>query len=158
LANNTGTLGFDTSGNLISGGIPASPLTATPAGAAPMSINLDLSAMTQFSNPSAVTGTADGNASGGPLAVQVDDKGVVSVSYSNGRIVKVAQVAVATFPSEEGLALSTGGVYQQTVGSGAPTIATAGAGSAGVIRPSALEDSNVDTTSQLISLVVLQRS
>ncbi len=71
---------------------------------------------------------------------------------------KVGQVAVATFPSVEGLQLTSGGVYQQTVASGTPTIATAGAGASGTIRPSALESSNVDTTSELVNLVMLQRS
>ncbi len=158
MTGNTGTMDFDSSGNLVSGGVPGGALTATPTAAAPMSLNLNLNGLTQFSSPNATTGTADGNASGGPLGVQVDDKGVISVSYSNGQIVNVAQVAVATFPSVEGLTLANGGVYQQTNSSGQPTIATAGAGSAGSIRPSALESSNVDTTNQLISLVVLQRS
>jgi flagellar hook protein FlgE len=58
----------------------------------------------------------------------------------------------------QGLQLTSGGVYQQTEASGAPTITTAGAGSAGSIQSSALESSNVDTTQQLVSLVVLQRS
>jgi flagellar hook protein FlgE len=158
LTGNTGTLGFDASGNLVSGGVPGAALTATPAGAAPLSLSLNLNGLTQFSAANAATGTADGNASGGPLGVQVDANGVVSVAYSNGQVVKVAQVAIATFPSAQGLALSNGGVYQQTTASGAPTISTAGAGSDGTIRSGSLESSNVDTTSQLISLVVLQRS
>jgi flagellar hook-basal body protein len=73
-------------------------------------------------------------------------------------LVKIGQVAVASFPSVQGLTLASGGVYQQTIASGAPTIATAGAGAAGTIRPDALETSNVDTTSALVNLVVLQRS
>jgi flagellar hook protein FlgE len=158
LTGNSGTLGFDTSGNLVTGGIPTAPLTATPSGAAPLSLNLDFTALTQFSSTTAITGTTDGNASGGPLGVQVDSNGVISVSYSNGRTINIAQVAIATFASDQGLARADGGVYQATTTSGPPTIATAGAGSSGVIRPSALESSNVDTTSQLISLVVLQRS
>jgi flagellar hook protein FlgE len=158
VAGNSGTVGFDTSGKIVSGGIPATALTASPAGAAALSLGLNLNALTQFASPSAVTGTADGNASGGPLGVQVDAHGVVSVAYSNGRTINVAQVAVATFVSDQGLALSSGGAYQASTASGPATIATAGAGSAGAIRPSALESSNVATTSQLISLVVLQRS
>ncbi len=158
MTGNSGTLGFDTTGNLVSGGIPGAALTATPPGAAALSLNLNFNGLTQFASANAITGAADGNASGGPLGVSIDNNGVVSVSYSNGQINKVAQVAVATFPSEQGLTLSNGGVYQQSSASGQPTITSAGAGSAGVIRPSSLESSNVDTTSQLISLVVLQRS
>ena len=70
----------------------------------------------------------------------------------------MGKVAIATFPALQGLQLTNGGVYQQTVASGTPTITTAGAGSAGSIEASALESSNVDTTQQLVSLVVLQRN
>ncbi|HLW72272.1 MAG TPA: flagellar hook-basal body complex protein [Candidatus Binataceae bacterium] len=158
LANNSGTLGFDANGNEVSGGIPAAALTATPAGAAPLALNLNLSAITEFASANAVSGSADGNAAGGPSGVSINNKGVVSVAYSNGTTVNVAQVAVATFVNNQGLALSNGGVYQQTSTSGAATIATAGAGAAGSIDPSSLESSNVNTTGQLVSLVVLQRS
>jgi len=155
LANNTGSFKFDNTGNMVSGAVPGSALTATVTGAAPLSLGLNFSSLTQFATANA---TADGNGVGTPLAVQVDNSGIVSVSYSNGQLVKVGQVAVATFPSEQGLALTTGGVYQQTNASGTPTIATAGAGASGTIRPSSLESSNVDTTSGLVNLVVLQRS
>lgn len=158
LTNNTGSFSFDNTGKLISGGIPASALTATVTGAAPLSLNLDFSTLTQFAAANATNATADGSGVGTPLAVQVDNKGLVSVSYSNGQLVKIGQVAVASFPSVEGLLLTSGGVYQQTIASGSPTIATAGAGAAGTIRPDALESSNVDTTSELVNLVVLQRS
>jgi flagellar hook protein FlgE len=158
LTNNSGVVGFDTGGNIVSGSLPGSALTATIAGAATLSLNLNFSGLTQFASGSAATGTADGHAAGRPQGVTIDSNGTVSVSYSNGQNVKVAQVAVATFSNVEGLQLGNAGAYVQTAGSGQPTIATANSGSAGSIRPNALENSNVDTTSQLVNLVVLQRS
>ena len=158
LTKNTGTFNFSTTGALVSGGIPASALTATVTGAAPLSLGLNFSSLTQFATANATSATADGNGVGTPLGVQIDNTGLVSVSYSNGQVVKVGQVAIATFPSEQGLALTSGGVYQQTSESGTPTIATAGAAASGTIESSSLESSNVDTTSSLVSLVVLQRS
>jgi flagellar hook protein FlgE len=158
LANNSGTVGFDTSGNIVSGAIPGSALTATIVGAANLSLNLNFSGLTQFASGSAASGTADGNAVGNPQGVSIDNNGVVSVSYSNGQNVKLAQVAVATFTNLQGLQLGSSGDYVQTASSGQPTIATANTGSAGSIRPNSLENSNVDTTSQLVNLVVLQRS
>ena len=158
LTNNSGTVGFDTSGNIVSGALPGSALTAPIAGAANLSLNLNFSGLTQFASGTATTGTAGGNAVGNPQGVSIDRNGVVSVSYSNGQSVKVAQVAVATFSNVEGLQLGNAGAYVQTLTSGQPTIATANTGSAGSIRPNSLENSNVDTTSQLVNLVVLQRS
>lgn len=158
LANNTGTFNFDSTGNLVSGAVPGSALTATVTGAAPLSLALNFGSLTQFANANSTSATADGNAVGTPLGVQVSSSGLVSVSYSNGQSVNVGQVAVATFPSEQGLALNSEGLYQQTNESGTPTIATAGAAASGTIVASSLESSNVDTTSALVSLVVLQRS
>jgi len=158
LTNDTGSFSFDNTGNLVSGAIPGSTLDAALTGAAPLSLNLDFSSLTQFAAANATNATADGSGVGTPLAVQVDNMGLVTVSYSNGQLVKIGQVAVASFPSVQGLTLASGGVYQQTIASGSPTIATAGAGAAGTIRPDALETSNVDTTSALVNLVVLQRS
>lgn len=158
LANNTGTIGFDSTGNVASGGTPATPLTATVSGAAPLSLTLNFAGLTQYGSATSTSGTADGNAVGRPLSVKVSDKGMVSLSYSNGQIVNVAQVAVATFAANQGLSLAGGGVYTQTAASGAPTVGAAGAGTAGIIQGSSLENSNVDLTGQLVSLVLLQRS
>ncbi len=158
LTNNSGTVGFDTSGNIVSGAIPGSALIATVSGAANLSLNLNFSGLTQFASGTAASGTADGNAVGNPQGVSIDSNGVVSVSYSNGQNVNLAQLAVATFTNVQGLQLGDAGAYVQTASSGQPTIATPNTGSAGSIRPNSLENSNVDTTSQLVNLVVLQRS
>jgi flagellar hook protein FlgE len=158
LGGNSGTIGFDANGNIVTGGTPTAPFTATPPGANSLSLNLNLGALTQFADASAVSGTANGNAVGRPQALQVDNTGLISMTYSNGNVVSIAKVAIATFPALQGLQLTDGGVYQQTTASGAPTITTAGAGAAGSIQSSALESSNVDTTQQLVSLVVLQQS
>ena len=157
LANNSGVVGFDANGAIVAGAVPALPLTAPVAGAANLSLNIDFSGLTQYAGGTAATGSADGNAVGRPEGVQVNNNGVVSVSYSNGQTVNVAQVAVATFPCSQGLQLSNG-VFEATADSGAPTISSAGSGAAGTIRANALESSNVDTTSQLVNLVVLQRN
>jgi len=157
LANNSGVIGFDNTGAIVAGAKPALPLTAAIAGAANLSLNLDFSGLTQYAGGTAATGSADGNAVGRPEGVQIGNNGSVSISYSNGQTVNVAQVAVATFPSEQGLQLGNG-VFAATSNSGAATISTAGSGAAGTIQANALESSNVDTTSQLVNLVVLQRN
>lgn len=157
LGGNTGSLQFDNSGAVTTGGA-GGPLTVTPTGASPLSLNLDFSMLTQFAGGNTPTATADGNAVGSPLGVQIDNSGVISVSYSNGQTQKVAEVALATFPSEQGLSLTTGGFYQQTGNSGTPTVSSAQSGSAGSIQSGALESSNVDTTTQLVNLVAFEKS
>ncbi len=158
LTNNSGSVGFNTSGAVVSGALPGSNLTATVSGAANLSLNLNFSGLTQLAGANAATGTADGNAIGNPQGVQISSSGLVSVSYSNGQNVNIAQVALATFDNNEGLQPNTSGAYEQTGASGTPTISVANSGSAGTIESGALENSNVDTTSQLVSLVELQNS
>jgi flagellar hook protein FlgE len=158
LTNNSGTVGFNANGDIVSGAVPGSALTATISGAANLSLNIDFSGLTQFAGGTAATGTADGNAIGRPQGVSINSNGIVSASYSNGQNVNIAQVAVATFAAEQGLQLNSEGTYSQTSASGTPTISGANAGAAGSIVSGALENSNVDTTNQLVNLVVLQRS
>jgi flagellar hook protein FlgE len=157
LANNSGTVGFSSSGAIVSGATPALPMTATVAGAANLSLNLNFSGLTQYAGGTATSGTADGNAVGNPQGVQIGSNGMVSVSYSNGQTVNVADVAVATFASPQGLQL-TNGVFSATASSGVATVSTAGSGAAGTIQSNALEGSNVDTTDELVNLVVLQNT
>jgi flagellar hook protein FlgE len=158
LANNSGAVGFDNTGAIVSGAIPAAPLTAAVAGAANLSLNLNFSGLTQYAGGTAASGNADGNAVGRPQGVQIDNNGTVSVSYSNGQTVNVAQVALATFASEQGLQLTDAGVFAETTNSGPATVSAAGSGAAGTIQSNALEGSNVDTTNQLVNLVVLQNA
>jgi flagellar hook protein FlgE len=158
LANNSGTVGFDNTGAIVTGAMPALPMTATIAGANNLSLGLNFAGLTQYAGGTAVTGTSDGNAVGNPQATQIGSNGLVSVAYSNGQTVNVGQVAVATFPAEQGLQLNNSGTYTATASSGAATTSTAGSGAAGSIQSSALEGSNVDTTNQLVSLVTLQNT
>jgi len=158
LTNNSGSIQFNSAGAVVSGGVPSSPLTAAVAGAAPLSLGLNFAQLTQFGTASSLSGTANGNAAGQPVGVSIGANGNVSVSYSNGRSANVAQIAVATFTSQQGLALGADGTFQQTDASGAPTVQAAGAGGAGTLESSALESSNVDVTNQLVDLVALQQS
>ena len=64
LTNNSGSIQFNSAGAVASGGIPSSPLSATVAGAAPLSLGLNFAQLTQFGTASSLSGTANGNAAG----------------------------------------------------------------------------------------------
>src|SRR5580698_10384000 len=66
VTNNSGTVGFNDNGDIVSGAVPGSALTAAVSGAANLSLNIDFSGLTQFAGGTAATGTADGNAIGRP--------------------------------------------------------------------------------------------
>jgi flagellar hook protein FlgE len=157
LTNNSGTFDFNSAGAMVIGSTPTNPLTATLTnGAGPLSLGLNFGKITQFASGDSVSGVADGNAPAGPVSSQIGPTGQISVTYSNGQTVPIGQVALATFASNSGLQLTTGGVYAATPSAGAVAISVPGAGAAGTIVNSSLEQSNVSVSNQLVNLVVLQ--
>ena len=64
---------------------------------------------------------------------------------------------MAKFTNNEGLSVEGGNVYNQTANSGDPIIGTAATSGRGFIQSSALEASNVDLSSALTQLIVIQR-
>ncbi len=157
LTNNSGTFDFNSSGAMVIGATPTNALKATLTdGASALSLSLNFSNITQYASGDSVSGTADGNAPAGPVSSQINSQGRISVTYSNGQTVQVGQVALATFVSNSGLELTTGGMYQATPSAGAITVSAPGAGAAGTISNGALEQSNVSVSDELVNLVVLQ--
>jgi flagellar hook protein FlgE len=86
----------------------------------------DLSAsaggLTQYDSASVVqavltNGTAFGNLS----EVKIDDTGFVTAIFDNGVTRKIAQIALATFPSPDSLSQTSGNAYRVSQGPPAPT-------------------------------------
>ena len=90
--------------------------------------------------------------------------GTIRGVFSNGQILSLGRLAVASFANESGLIrgnLSTGGggnVFQETANSGEPRVGTAQAGGNGSVIGSALEGSNVDLAEQFTDMIVTQRA
>ena len=132
---------------------------ATSLGVNGQSVSLDLSKLTQFSATSNVTQvTANGTASGGISGVSISNQGVVTAVYDNGTTRTLAQIALATFPNEDGLSSVDGDAYQQSINSGALTLKAAGTAGAGTISPSSLEASTVDLSSEFTGLITTQQA
>ncbi|MGH7905858.1 MAG: flagellar hook protein FlgE, partial [Candidatus Binataceae bacterium] len=135
LANNTGTLDFDSTGKLVIGGTPASSLTATLTdGAASLKLGLNFTALTQYASTDLISGIADGNSPGQPSGVQIDATGLVSITYSNGIVKNAGRVAIATFASDQGLQLAQGGMFLAGAAAGQATVGIPGAGTAGQLQ------------------------
>jgi flagellar hook protein FlgE len=166
-ANNTGTLTFDSSGNLLT---PTSNITGITFpgltdGANDLTMNWDLtnsSGTAQIGQSvaasSATASTQDGFASGSYQGFTVDSSGVISASFSNGQNELVGQVAVAQVTNLQGLSRVGSNDYQTTVSSGAASIGAAGAGGRGTIEDDTLEQSNVDISTEFSDLIVAQRA
>jgi flagellar hook protein FlgE len=165
--NNTGTLTFDSSGNLTSptGTLSAIGFPGLPNGASDLSFNWNLDdasgnpTISQTTAASAGSGSGqDGFTSGVYDGFGVDSSGIITATYSNGQKQVVGQVAVATVANDQGLTVTGNNNYMTTAASGQANIGVAGTGSRGTITDSALELSNVDISSEFADLIVAQRA
>ncbi|QQQ18487.1 flagellar hook protein FlgE [Brevundimonas vitis] len=126
-------------------------------------LSFDLTAatggLTQYDSGSVVqavltNGTAFGNLS----EVKIDESGFVTAIFDNGVTRKIAQIALATFPSPDSLSESSGNAYRVTQGSGTYNLKAAGTGGAGTIGASQLEASTVDLSAEFTGLITTQRA
>jgi flagellar hook protein FlgE len=125
----------------------------------PQQVNLDLSGLTQWASASSVQQvTTNGTTFDNLSSVSVDKNGYVTATFDNGTSRKIAQVAMATFPNEDGLQAVNGNAYLATTASGSYNLKTAGSGGAGTIASSALEASTVDLSSEFTNLIITQRA
>ncbi|MCK5437625.1 MAG: flagellar hook-basal body complex protein, partial [Desulfobulbaceae bacterium] len=115
-------------------------------------------ASTQYANSSTtIYQDQDGYASGFLQSVSVDTEGVITGHYSNGQVLKKAQVALATFNSLHGLYKKGGNIFEETTESGAPITGAPQTNGLGSIAPNALEMSNVDLGTEFVKLITVQR-
>ncbi|MDH3640115.1 MAG: flagellar hook protein FlgE [Gammaproteobacteria bacterium] len=157
-------LQFDTSGVMTGpAGPPLGVLTyaAVPvgSGAADLNFSVDLSQTTQFGSSFGVNElTQDGFTTGRLSSVEVNDEGEVVAQYTNGQTQLLGQVALANFSNESGLSPMSDTVWAESSDSGAPLLGAPGSASLGLVQSSALEESNVDLTEELVKLIVAQRN
>ena len=142
--------------------VPATiPVTFDPGGGATAGQNfvMDLSSSTQYGSDFAVTSlNQDGYTAGQLLGVDVDKSGIVFARYSNGQSQTVAQVALANFANVQGLKPIGDTAWVESFSSGTPVVSEPGTAGLGLLQSSALEESNVDLTAELVNMIVAQRN
>ena len=102
--------------------------------------------------------TDDGYSTGILTAISVDENGVIMAEYSNGSVENIAKVALADFVNQQGLTKIGDTQWRESLYSGPAVAKEANSGSAGSIKGSNLELSNVDLTSELVELITAQRN
>jgi flagellar hook protein FlgE len=114
--------------------------------------------MTSFDALSSTSGISQDGFTGGDLVgIRIDQSGTLVGSFSNGRSFGLAQIGMAKFTNNEGLATEGGNIFIQTANSGDPIIGTAATSGRGFIQSAALEASNVDLSRALTQLIIIQR-
>ncbi|KTD63866.1 flagellar hook protein FlgE [Legionella spiritensis] len=140
-------------GNLI-------PLSMTLSnGANPLNFTVDLSNSTQFGSPFAVQSNVQNGFTTGRLeGLDIDAEGIILGRYTNGQSRAMGQVLLANFANPDGLQNLGETSWAETGASGQPLIGVPNTSSLGLIQSGALEDSNVDLTSELVNLIGAQRN
>lgn len=166
-SNNTGTLTFNSAGKLTSpaGSVANITFPGLTDGASNLSFNWNLNdssgnpTVTQLAAASSNSGTQqDGFASGVYQSFIVGADGVITAQFSNGRTSTIGQVAVATVANTAGLTVTGNNNFMTTAASGLATVGVAGTGGRGSVSDDALEQSNVDISSEFSNLIVAQRA
>jgi flagellar hook protein FlgE len=135
------------------------PNGADPSGATKQTLTVNLNGTTQYGAKSGLSNlTQDGNATGQLTGFTVGSDGTLTGNYSNGATRSLGQIALANFNNENGLQNLGGNVYAQTSSSGVPQVAVPGSTNHGTLQGGAVEDSNVDLTSELVNLITAQRN
>jgi len=157
-----GTLSFDTNGNL------SAPLPSTITlagldfanGSGPMGFAVNVTGTTQFGNVNDVKKlTQDGYTSGALTSFAINQNGTVTGKYSNEQAKALGQIVLSSFVNPNGLQPKGDNVWAETAASGQPLTGTPGAGTKlGALTSGALEASNVDLTSELVNLIIAQRT
>ena len=132
-------------------------------GIAAQSVTLDLNTsaggLSQLNTASVVQSTiTNGTAFGNLSTITIDDSGYVTAIFDNGVMRRIAQVAVATFPSPDSLREVSGNAYAVSLQSGTFNLKAAGTGGAGTIASQQLESSTVDLSTEFTSLITTQRA
>jgi flagellar hook protein FlgE len=132
----------------------------TPAtGAAAMNMTFDFTKTTQYGDNFGVTAvTQDGFTTGKLTGISIDSSGVVQARFTNGRSVNLGQVAMANFANSQGLQQLGNATWAQTNASGQAVNGVAGNSGFGTIQSGSIEESNVDTTASLVSMIKAQRN
>ena len=115
--------------------------------------------LTQFAEQFSVTQLSqDGSTVGQLTGLDVNGKGLVCATYSNGTSVNIGMVAMATFANNQGLSKIGDTCWKESLSSGEAVPSRAGVGTTGTIKSSALESSNVDLSASLVQLIMAQRN
>jgi len=139
------------------GSITLSNLTIAGVALGDVNLSFGKGGLTQFADTNGNVQVnqlqQDGFSAGQLQSVSVSNEGRVVGSYSNGRNIDLAQIALATFNGPNFLKRIDGGAFEVTNESGQALF-----GKAGTISGSSLEGSNTDIAEEFTKLIVTQQA
>ncbi|WP_434107750.1 flagellar hook protein FlgE [Paraburkholderia caffeinilytica] len=131
----------------------------TDGSSTPQSLTLNIAGTTQYGGKDGVNSLQpDGYAAGTLTSFSIGADGTLTGNYSNQQTAALGQIVLANFSNQNGLVNLGNNEFQQTSQSGVAQISVPGATNHGVLQGGAVENSNVDLTSELVNLITAQRN
>ena len=154
------SMNFSTGGVLVS--TTPSPVVAsiavTSGATTPFNVTVDYAGTTQFGSAFSVNSQQqDGYTSGSLTGFNLSPDGKIVGRYTNGKANVLGQIALASFANPNGLQAQGNNAYVETSTSGVPLVGVPGSSGMGAVQSSAVEDSNVDLTAELVNMITAQR-
>jgi flagellar hook-basal body protein len=121
-------------------------------------ITVDITRISQYAGSFQTINSQQNGAPLGSLSnIEIASDGRVVGVYGNGIRSNLYQIPIATFANPNALNDRSGTIFEITEGSGVPILNFAGFGSAGQLKGSTIEASNVDVADEFGHLIVAQR-
>ena len=156
---------FNPDGSIASGGTPTITITPGQLGYAGgvnqmTNVPVNFTGTTQYGSAFTVNSLIqDGFASGKLAGFNISNDGTILGNYTNGQSKNLGQVILANFRDPQGLQPLGNNVWAATAAAGTELDGAPGSsGQFGPIQSSALEDSNVDLTAELVNMITEQRA
>lgn len=136
-----------------------SDLGGVNSAAPTLAFNIDFTGSTQFGDDSVVNSLKqDGYTAGSLTGVSTGADGIIRGNFSNGESRNLGQIVLASFSNPNGLASLGNNQWAATSTSGEVVLGTPDSGGFGVLQALAIEESNVDLTSELVAMITAQRN
>ncbi|NJM31727.1 MAG: flagellar hook-basal body complex protein, partial [Limnobacter sp.] len=151
---------FDVDGNLVAGTVALTvDTTALPVAFNPAnSFTFDLAKSSQFGSAFQVQDLSQDGYTSSPFAgYDVGSDGNLSITYANGEVRDIFKVGLFKFKNPEGLQPIGSSGWLATEQAGPELISLSEETAFGTIQSGALEEANVDLTSELVAMISAQR-
>ena len=149
----TTTAAYDTAASTVGS------VTFTPTGANPITLSQDYTKSTQYGSVFSINRQIqDGYTSGRIASFSIGPDGIILGRYTNNETKQLGRVMLANFGNPNGLVSLGGNQWAATSESGDELLGSPGSSTMGLLQSSALEDSNVDLTAELVNMITAQRT
>ena len=116
-----------------------------------------LSTTNYASGSTTIFQSQDGYTAGFLQNISVDRDGIITGRYSNGQVMELFALTLATFNNNYGLYREGGNLFSETRSSGPALTGMANTGDKGSISSNSLEQSNVDLATEFVRMITTEK-